>query len=115
MALNRAVAVAEVAGPAAALALLDELQLPRHHLLPAVRADLLHRLDRLASALPHSLAKLECVLRPALLDLDGPMEGFALTLYVKGTGVDAEEAELRWANALKDVTGLFRTPELHRL
>ena len=46
VALNRAVAVAEVAGPAAALELVDGLDLARHHLLPAVRADLLRRLGR---------------------------------------------------------------------
>jgi RNA polymerase sigma-70 factor (ECF subfamily) len=46
VALHRAVAVAELAGPAAGLALLDGLELPRHHLLPAVRADLLRRLGR---------------------------------------------------------------------
>ena len=44
--LNRAVAVAEVDGPAAGLALLDGLDLPGFHLLPATRADLLRRLDR---------------------------------------------------------------------
>ncbi|MGY1815001.1 RNA polymerase sigma factor [Blastococcus sp. SYSU D00820] len=46
VALNRAVAVAEVAGPAAALESLEEVDLPRSHLLPAVRADLLRRLGR---------------------------------------------------------------------
>ena len=50
VALNRAVAVAEVHGPAAALALLDGLDLPRSHLLPAVRADLLRRLGRRTEA-----------------------------------------------------------------
>jgi RNA polymerase sigma-70 factor (ECF subfamily) len=50
VALNRAVAVAEVDGPAVALALLDGLELPRNHLLPAVRADLLRRLGRNAEA-----------------------------------------------------------------
>ena len=50
VALNRAVAVAEVDGPAAGLALLDGIDLPRHHLLPAVRADLLRRLGRTAEA-----------------------------------------------------------------
>jgi RNA polymerase sigma-70 factor, ECF subfamily len=48
--LNRAVAVAEVAGPAAGLALLDGLELPGFHLLPATRADLFRRLDRPAEA-----------------------------------------------------------------
>ncbi|MGY1609190.1 RNA polymerase sigma factor [Geodermatophilus sp. SYSU D00700] len=50
VALHRAVAVAEVEGPAAGLALADALDLPRHHLLPAVRADLLRRLGRDAEA-----------------------------------------------------------------
>ncbi|MGY1671103.1 RNA polymerase sigma factor [Geodermatophilus sp. SYSU D00710] len=50
VALHRAVAVAEVDGPAAGLALADALDLPRHHLLPAVRADLLRRLGRDAEA-----------------------------------------------------------------
>jgi RNA polymerase sigma-70 factor, ECF subfamily len=50
VALNRAVAVAEVDGPAAALALVEELDLPRHHLRAAVRADLLRRLGRPAAA-----------------------------------------------------------------
>ncbi|QFZ24451.1 RNA polymerase sigma factor [Saccharothrix syringae] len=45
-ALNRAVAVAEVSGPAAALALVDGLDLDHYHLFHATRADLLRRLDR---------------------------------------------------------------------
>ena len=43
---NRAVAVAEVSGPAAGLALVDGLELSQHHLFHAVRADLLRRLGR---------------------------------------------------------------------
>jgi RNA polymerase sigma factor (sigma-70 family) len=50
VALNRAVAVAEVHGPAAALAAVEGLELPGYHLLPATRADLLTRLDRPAEA-----------------------------------------------------------------
>ena len=46
VALNRAVAVAEVHGPAAALTVVDALDLPGYHLLPATRADLLARLGR---------------------------------------------------------------------
>jgi RNA polymerase sigma-70 factor, ECF subfamily len=46
VALHRAVAVAEVAGPAAGLALVDELDLGGHHVFHAVRADLLRRLGR---------------------------------------------------------------------
>ncbi|WP_037630255.1 MULTISPECIES: RNA polymerase sigma factor [Streptomyces] len=50
VALNRAVAVAETEGPAAALELVDALGLGRYHVLHAVRADLLRRLDRTAEA-----------------------------------------------------------------
>jgi RNA polymerase sigma-70 factor (ECF subfamily) len=50
VALNRAVAVAEVDGPGAALALVDDLDLAGYHLFHAVRADLLRRLGRTAEA-----------------------------------------------------------------
>jgi RNA polymerase sigma-70 factor (ECF subfamily) len=46
VALNRAVALAEVAGPEAALTLVDGLDLDRYHLFHATRADLLRRLGR---------------------------------------------------------------------
>jgi RNA polymerase sigma-70 factor (ECF subfamily) len=48
--LNRAVAVAEVDGPAAALAIVDGLNLHDYHVFHAVRADLLRRLGRLDAA-----------------------------------------------------------------
>ena len=50
VALNRAVAVAEVQGPAAALTLVDGLDLDRYYLHHAIRADLLRRLARPAEA-----------------------------------------------------------------
>ncbi|MFC4946263.1 RNA polymerase sigma factor [Pseudonocardia sp. GCM10023141] len=50
VALNRAVAVAEVHGPALALATIEDLVLPGYHLLPATRADFLSRLGRVAEA-----------------------------------------------------------------
>ncbi len=50
VALNRAVALAEVAGPAAALALVDDLALGGYYLFHAIRADLLRRLGRTAEA-----------------------------------------------------------------
>ena len=60
VALHRAVAVAEVDGPATALALVDELgasagqgsgpSLAGYHLFHAIRADLLRRLGRTAEA-----------------------------------------------------------------
>ena len=46
VALNRAIAIGEVQGPAAALALVDELDLNNYHPFHATRADLLRRLGR---------------------------------------------------------------------
>jgi len=46
VALNRAIAIGEVRGPAAALALVDELDLDNYHPYHATRADLLGRLGR---------------------------------------------------------------------
>jgi RNA polymerase sigma-70 factor, ECF subfamily len=50
VALNRAVALAEVRGPAAALDAVDPLELDGYHLFHATRADLLRRLARHAEA-----------------------------------------------------------------
>jgi RNA polymerase sigma-70 factor, ECF subfamily len=50
VAINRAVAVAEVEGPEAALALVDGLDLGGYQLFHAIRADLLRRLGRDAEA-----------------------------------------------------------------
>ena len=50
VALNRAVAVAEVEGPAAALTLVEDLGLTGYHLFHAIRADLLRRLGRTTEA-----------------------------------------------------------------
>ncbi|HLT85501.1 MAG TPA: RNA polymerase sigma factor [Phototrophicaceae bacterium] len=50
VALNRAVALAEVAGPAAGLAVVDQLPLAGYHPFHAVRADLLRRLGRVDEA-----------------------------------------------------------------
>ena len=50
VALNRAVAVAEMGGADSALQLVDAINLPQYYLLHAVRADLLRRLGRTADA-----------------------------------------------------------------
>jgi RNA polymerase sigma-70 factor (ECF subfamily) len=50
VALNRAVAVAEVDGPVVALSIVDGLELAHYHLLHAIRADLLVRLGRVDEA-----------------------------------------------------------------
>ncbi len=62
VALNRAVAVAEVEGPDAGLTLLDGLDLGGYHLFHAIRADLLRRLgrnDEAAVAYEAALARTE--------------------------------------------------------
>jgi RNA polymerase sigma-70 factor (ECF subfamily) len=62
VALNRAVAVAEVEGPDAALTLVDALDLDGYHLFHAIRADLLRRLgrnDEAALAYEAALARTE--------------------------------------------------------
>jgi len=48
--LNRAVAIAMADGLERGLALLETIQLPGYHLLPAARADLLRRMGRRAEA-----------------------------------------------------------------
>ncbi|MGH2554290.1 MAG: RNA polymerase sigma factor [Actinomycetota bacterium] len=50
VALNRAIAIGEVQGPAAALALVDELDLDNYHPFHATRADLFRRLGRNSEA-----------------------------------------------------------------
>jgi hypothetical protein len=68
----------------------------------------LHRIVRLASPLDHPYVALECTLRPALVDLTGPQEGFAVSLYLKAMGHNAEAAEERWGAALAEVSTLLR-------
>ena len=55
---------------------------------------------------------LDCVIRPALVDLTGPQEGFAVSLYVKALGHDAQTAEENWASALDAVVALVRSKDL---
>jgi RNA polymerase sigma-70 factor, ECF subfamily len=62
VALNRAVALAEVAGPAAALSVLDRLDLRTFYLFHAIRADLLQRIgrrDAAADAYDRAIARSE--------------------------------------------------------
>lgn len=72
------------------------------------------RLLRLAATLAHSAAAVECIQRPALVDLDQPQEGYAVSLYVKALGRDQEGAVAAWSAALGDVVALIRTRELAR-
>jgi hypothetical protein len=73
---------------------------------------MLHRLTRHATTLEHPYAMLDCVIRPALVDLTGPQEGFAVSLYVKALGHDAQTAETNWASALDAVVALLRSKDL---
>jgi RNA polymerase sigma-70 factor (ECF subfamily) len=70
VALNRAVAVAEVDGPGVALALVDRLDLDAYYLFHAIRADLLRRIGRgaeAARAYDAALARTENEAEQALL------------------------------------------------
>ena len=60
VALNRAVAVAEVEGPEIALRLVDALDLNRYHLFHAIRADFLRRMGRMAEAAAAYKAAIAC-------------------------------------------------------
>jgi RNA polymerase sigma-70 factor, ECF subfamily len=68
-ALHRAVAVAELDGPAAGLRLLDDLDLDRYYMFHAIRADLLRRLGRDADAATAYGAALAGTQNPAERDL----------------------------------------------
>ena len=61
VALNRAVALAEVRGPAAGLADIDLLDIEGYHLFHATRADLLRRLGRLGEAVEEYTVALSLV------------------------------------------------------
>ena len=78
VALNRAVAVAEVDGPDPALALVDALDLDGYHLFHAVRGDLLRRLGRDGAA--------RTAYEAALARTDNPAEQRLLRRYLELTG-----------------------------
>ncbi len=69
------------------------------------------RLARLLEPMDLPYAAVECVLRPALIDLAGPAEGFAVSLYVKGLGTDAAHAYEHWGQALEAVVTVLRGRE----
>jgi hypothetical protein len=75
---------------------------------------MLRRLTRLAAPLDRPWAALECVLRPALLDLEGPREGFSVSLYVKALGPNPQAAWKEWAAALAAVVALVRGKDFVR-
>jgi hypothetical protein len=72
----------------------------------------LDRIVRRAARLEHEDTKMECIMRPSLLDFSPALEGFAISVYVMTLGSDAETAYHRWEAALDDVVKLLRTREL---
>jgi len=79
---------------------------------PHQQQDRLDRIVRRAQRLQHPEAALECVLRPAFLDLAGPLEGFSVSLYVTALGPEPEIARRRWELAMDDIVALLRGKEL---
>jgi hypothetical protein len=77
-----------------------------------LQEQMLHRLTRHAAPLEHPYALLDCIIRPAMVDLTGPQEGYAVSLYVKAAGHDAPSAEANWASALDAVVALLRSKDL---
>jgi hypothetical protein len=73
---------------------------------------LVHRMARRAAVLDQPSAALECVIRPAMVDLAGPQEGFALSFYVKALGPTAAAAEANWASALEAAVAMLRSRDL---
>ena len=74
----------------------------------------LRRLTRLAAPLDRPSAMLDCVLRPALLDFNGPQEGFAVSLYVKALGPSPLSAWKEWAAALAAAVAIIRGKDFVR-
>jgi hypothetical protein len=77
-----------------------------------LQEQMLHRLTRHAAPLEHPYAMLDCILRPAMIDLTGPQEGFAVSLYIKAIGDEAQTAQQNWASALDAVVSLLRSKDL---
>jgi hypothetical protein len=77
-----------------------------------LQEQMLHRLTRHAAPLEHPYAMLDCILRPAMVDLAGPQEGFAISMYVKAVGHDEPSAEANWASALDAVVAVLRSKDL---
>ena len=77
-----------------------------------LQEQMLHRLTRHAAPLEHPYAMLDCILRPAMVDLAGPQEGFAVSLYVKAVGHDAQTAEENWGSALEAIVALMRSKDV---
>ena len=54
------------------------------------------------------------MLRPALVDLGTPQEGYAISIYLKAVGNDQNTAIETWGAALADVVRVIRSREFAR-
>jgi hypothetical protein len=77
-----------------------------------LQEQMLRRLTRHAAPLEHPYAQLDCIIRPAMVDLTGPQEGFAVSLYVKAVGHNEHAAQANWASALDAVVAVLRSKDL---
>jgi len=75
---------------------------------------ILRRLERLAGPLDLPAVAVDCVIRPAMVDLAGAREGFAVSLYVKALGPDRQSAWQQWSAGLEAVVGLLRGKDFKR-
>ncbi len=75
---------------------------------------LLRRLARLAAPLEYPAAALDCVVRPALIDLEGPQQGYAISLYLRALGATEQAALQEWAASLEAVVALVRGKDFSR-
>ncbi len=73
---------------------------------------LLGRLERRLAPVDQPFSAAECIIRPALLDLTTPQEGFSISLYLKAVGSTAAEARSHWSSALDAVIAILRTKDL---
>jgi hypothetical protein len=71
----------------------------------------IQRLARLLDPIDAPYAAVDCILRPAFVDLTGPQEGFAVSLYIKALGADAAQAYEHWSQALESVVTVIRGRE----
>jgi len=71
----------------------------------------IQRLARLLEPIDAPHAAIECILRPAFVDITGPQEGFAVSVYVKALGADSIQAYDHWASALASVVSVMRARE----
>jgi hypothetical protein len=68
----------------------------------------LDRITRRMERLRYPQCAVACVLRPALLDLAGTLEGYAFTLYLRSVADTPDTARVEWGRALDDITVVLR-------